>query len=735
MGTRSTGSHPTTTQADGHLLEYFRDTFSGGGGGAVAPGVSPPGGPSGIVASGGVISDYEDVDSPGTKYRAHFFGATGSFNVTSIGDYGNTVEYVVIAGGGGGSGYWGNPTNPGYAIGSQGSASNFDNGGPNPISCVGGGTGGCYEVSSDSVRPGGSGGGGAAPNSAPTAPSQSGGNGTANQGHNGGTGYWNPPNHWKGAGGGGAGGTGYDHGPHPGGGVKNGTEGMGGAGLYTKALTGSKLGFAGGGSGGGRRYYENFGYDNFGVDGPYGGGIGGSDRRGQDAVQNTGSGGGGGDSIGAGGGGGGAGGYRSSITGESSGGGGSAESAFTVSGGQNYTVTVGAGGAGSAATPAGTYAQGGGGSGASGCVIVRYEINNAISEVPSGSATGGYKYSWVAPGASSVGDGSGSVTVHVFTTSGKFSTGPTFNKICEYFVVAGGGGGGVGGLQEGGGGGGAGGVLRGVTTIGNNESISVTVGSGGNRAKCSSSGPALTHATNGGNSVFAAPTGSITAYGGGKGCNGQSISPSGNDPAFSGGSGGGRGAIDNTVIGYGLNPTTPSPAISSDYPGESYPYGSVQGYNGGAYAGSPAYQGGGGGGAGGVGYDGGTPAGTYGNGGVGLRAPVTFQNPAQPAFGKGYDGPDGGGGVQSDYWFAGGGGGGAWNSPVPSGGKGGGAGPNKEGFAGGGDGGSANGSNPGSVGGVSSGRMFSGGGGGGSASGTDSGTGGPGIVMIAYLTD
>ena len=37
MGVKSTGSHPTTTQADGHLLEYFRQTFGAGGGGTNAP--------------------------------------------------------------------------------------------------------------------------------------------------------------------------------------------------------------------------------------------------------------------------------------------------------------------------------------------------------------------------------------------------------------------------------------------------------------------------------------------------------------------------------------------------------------------------------------------------------------------------------------------------------------------------------------------------------------------------
>ena len=39
MGVKSTGSHPTTTKADGHLLEYFRQTLGAGGGGTnfVAP--------------------------------------------------------------------------------------------------------------------------------------------------------------------------------------------------------------------------------------------------------------------------------------------------------------------------------------------------------------------------------------------------------------------------------------------------------------------------------------------------------------------------------------------------------------------------------------------------------------------------------------------------------------------------------------------------------------------------
>merc|ERR1711991_457116 len=92
------------------------------------------------------------------------------------------------------------------------------------------------------------------------------------------------------------------------------------------------------------------------------------------------------------------------------------------------------------------------------------------------------------------------------------------------------------------------------------------------------------------------------------------------------------------------------------------------------------------GGAGGAGQDGGSSGGTDGAGGIGVRSPVTFHNPVQPAFGKGYDGPDGSGGVQSGYWFAGGGGGGAYNVPVDYTAKGGGAGNGQFPFAGGGNG-------------------------------------------------
>ena len=100
MGARSTGNHPTTTKADGHLLEYFRQTFVAGGGGTNTSNVL-----SGLTASGGVISDYTSGD---TVYRAHVFTSSGTFDVSAIGDYSDTVEYLVVAGaGGGGGGYYG----------------------------------------------------------------------------------------------------------------------------------------------------------------------------------------------------------------------------------------------------------------------------------------------------------------------------------------------------------------------------------------------------------------------------------------------------------------------------------------------------------------------------------------------------------------------------------------------------------------------------------------------------
>ena len=108
MGARSSRNTTQNNRSDGHLLEYFRNTFLRGGGGTNAPNIVLPG----LTATGGVISDY--TDGPAV-YRAHIFTSTGTFSVTAPGTFGDTVEYLVVAGGGGGG-----SGNPGSDVGGGG---------------------------------------------------------------------------------------------------------------------------------------------------------------------------------------------------------------------------------------------------------------------------------------------------------------------------------------------------------------------------------------------------------------------------------------------------------------------------------------------------------------------------------------------------------------------------------------------------------------------------------------
>ena len=225
MGVRSTNP-----------IQSFIDDFYRSGKDAVSP--VPP--PTGITATGGIISDYVS----GSKYyRAHSFTGSGTFTVSKLGPLPTTLEYLVIAGGGGGgchsaggggaggfytnmagatqggggtlgpsisasvrsytitvgAGGAGAVNNPG-TDGTQGDNSVFDAGGT-PVSATGGGFGAGYN------RPGGTGGsgGGGAHSSSPAAPNK--GSGTANQGYDGG--YGNDfGNAGMGGGGGGAGAAG-----------------------------------------------------------------------------------------------------------------------------------------------------------------------------------------------------------------------------------------------------------------------------------------------------------------------------------------------------------------------------------------------------------------------------------------------------------------------------------------------------------------------------------------------
>ena len=64
---------------------------------AVTPFVEP----SGLVATGGVISDYPHPN--GNVYRAHIFTASGTFEVTSVStdpSLPDNVDYLVVGGGG-----------------------------------------------------------------------------------------------------------------------------------------------------------------------------------------------------------------------------------------------------------------------------------------------------------------------------------------------------------------------------------------------------------------------------------------------------------------------------------------------------------------------------------------------------------------------------------------------------------------------------------------------------------
>ena len=67
MGVRSSQPRsPNLNKTDGHLLDYYRNTFLAGGGADSGPATAL----SGMTASGGNVTEYTDS---GTVYRAHMF--------------------------------------------------------------------------------------------------------------------------------------------------------------------------------------------------------------------------------------------------------------------------------------------------------------------------------------------------------------------------------------------------------------------------------------------------------------------------------------------------------------------------------------------------------------------------------------------------------------------------------------------------------------------------------------
>ena len=405
---------------------YF-DFFSRSG--TDASSAAPPGvAPAGLIATGGIISDYEDS---GTYYRAHIFTTSGSLVVSQA----ITVDILAVGGGGGsgrasgngnfaGAGAGGMLTQTGVSLpgsvtcpitigaggadfGSTSSAGNYGgNGvdtaftiptGPTVYTAAGGGAGGGADASNG--RPGGSGSGGGSGSPAgtgsqygPTSPLNPGP--APGQGNPGGTGS---PGDNGAAGGGGAGASG-----------SNGPAGNGGNGAPNVYAYGpaSPVTYAGGGGGG----VEN---------GTTSGGTGGGGSGGGPAASNA----------------------------------------------QNGTAGLGGGGAGGRksggdSTP--------GGSGGSGTIVVRYQIPSSAG---SAKATGGAISYY------------GGKTIHAFTSTGTFTAPNTFNETVEYVVVGGGGAGGgpsaPGVNSYYGGGGGAGAYRKGSTPISTPQTIAIQVGAGG----------------------------------------------------------------------------------------------------------------------------------------------------------------------------------------------------------------------------------------------------------------
>lgn len=276
--------------------------------------------------------------------------------------------------------------------------------------------------------------------------------------------------------------------------------------------------------------------------------------------------------------------------------------------------------------------------------------------------------------------------IHLFISSGSFTTNSDWgSRSIEWIIVAGGGAGQTSnGGGTAGGGGGAGGYREGDTTIaGSAVSFNINVGQGG------TNGVNNLPTGNGEDSYIAFPPGTERSNGGGHGAKYAGWA------ARAGGSGGG-GAYGTTSGAAGNTP----------------PYTPPQGNTGGDGISGGSQQGGGGGGAGGNGF----PYATGNHGGIGRQIPVNFRYPGIVSMFS--TGP--GSGADAQFWVAGGGGGG--NGPASDGKGGGPGGP----YAGGG--------NKGHGTAASNGTANSGGGGGGvgQSDGSAGGNGGSGMVIMMY---
>jgi len=611
MGARSSKITAQNNRSDGHLIEYFRNTFVRGGGASNAN-LS-----EGLIATGGVISDYVDGS---TVYRAHIFTSSGTFDVTAPGTFGDTVDYLVVAGGGGAGREYGGgggggavkyltsqpvASSPGVytisvgsgaAAGVVGSASSVSNPLITAITSNGGGA---------DAGPGGSGGGAIG-----TSP-LTGGSATGAPGHPGGIDITSPPLGWGNPGG--------NAQPGASGGV---AAGGGGGGAATAGSNAPSISDSGPGGTGAR-------YSITGTTTYYGGGGGGGTG---DSPNSVGTGGLGGGGNGA-----------SPTTSEAQPG--------------TFATGGGAGGARRDSGPPNTRANGG-----SGIVVVRYQIAQLTAEQ---KATGG---------AISYYDG---MTIHTFTSSGTFATlAPWTGETVEYVVIGGGGSGGSGGSDNPGGGG-AGAYRTGTTPIGAHPvSRSIQIGAGGVESNGTESyfGTPIT-APGGGKGGNNGSTGNPGGSGGGGGYLGFAGGPAtgapfpgtigatptagwghagatsnGTAPRYAAGGGGGAGgAGDSTTttayggLGMQLPTTFRDPASSVGHPGPTSPT-----FTGADTSGKYWFAGGGGGGIDGPNgipiAAGGGPGGPYAGAGPAGDGAVADQGVGIPA--KENSGSGGGGNSQ-----------------------------------------------------------------------------------------
>lgn len=185
MGAKSTNNNKGLNHiSDGHLLEYFRNTFVRGGGGTNSE-------VGGLKATGGITINFAGSD--GKSYKIHkFTSSPQTFSVSAIGNFGSSCDVIIVGGGGGGGDFYGGGGGAGGLV--AGTVTVSTSPGSYEISVGGGGNGATSAVPGGDGTPTtafgvtalGGGGGGSGPG--PATPGNAGGSGGGADGIAGGAG-------------------------------------------------------------------------------------------------------------------------------------------------------------------------------------------------------------------------------------------------------------------------------------------------------------------------------------------------------------------------------------------------------------------------------------------------------------------------------------------------------------------------------------------------------------------